>query len=166
MSTPPDPDQTFDPSAADTDPPPPIGDTDQPASLDAPEWAAKLVDSHAFVLHTPSGVIGRVREYKHAGEWVGLNGQPCKSAVLVVDPGHGFSAEKPEAFTVLDARQAGFVDGAGKAMRHFIGEVITMAASMGLPADLAAKMLASLLGQQASLLRAAVPAHASVERTS
>ena len=122
----------------------------QPAP-EAPEWCVALVSKRALVMHQPTQVMGRVKSFRGPTP-------ECQASTLEVEPGHTFVA-KEEDFLVLTEQQSKFVEAVGKAMRHFTGEAITLAASCGLDAPPAMRLLGSLLRIQGMMLgQAAVKA--------
>jgi hypothetical protein len=108
------------------------------------EWTDRLVADKAWVIHVPTGTVGRVVK----SEVVDVRFPP----VLEFEEGHTFHAKREADFQVLSEREAHFYGVCVEMVSKFVFEIATLAAHVGVGERAFSTMIASALRAQVRAL--------------
>jgi hypothetical protein len=104
------------------------------------DWTGALVRERAWVIHVPTGTVGRIVK----GEVIDIRSPP----ILEFEEGHTFHAKREEDFRVLTEREASFHAVCVEITANFVFEVAKLAAAVGVSERAFSVMIASGLRAQ------------------
>jgi hypothetical protein len=124
------------------------------------KWARELAATSAWVLHTPTRVVGEVDKFfdGEAEQYIStLDERPVPGPVLRLKSGHAFNALDQAHFVPLSEQERIYYSAAQKAMTGFLVELAKLAAGLQMPITTAHVLMLSILETQLDVLRASAP---------
>lgn len=128
------------------------------------EWAQKLIADNLYVIHLPTGMVGKVRAYHPAGAFISpVNNEPVSGEVIefgtddTKPPEHSFviNGELTQIeFMPLTPTQLRYYLQLEALMSHYIRESARLGKSMNLSRDVTADLMTAILVRQTRALQA------------
>lgn len=124
-------------------------------------WARRVAAEHAWLLHTPTMVVGRAEEALE-GSARGIDGRAVDGVVVRLDAGHTLLAN-PCAFVELTELDVMFYAATQRELTDLLRNLAAVAVRRGMPAERGIPLLRAALQAQVAQLAAMVGAVASEE---